>query len=74
MLSEWRSEKKAAKKASKKQDILTAGRHDEPSTEATTAGAATASAEPHYGATDEEAGEVDELAGMHSPVTRLQKT
>ncbi|MDN5594600.1 MAG: efflux RND transporter permease subunit, partial [Brevibacterium aurantiacum] len=66
--------KKAAKKASKKQDILTAGRHDEPSTEATTAGAATASAEPHYGATDEEAGEVDELAGMHSPVTRLQKT
>ncbi|WP_240518536.1 efflux RND transporter permease subunit [Brevibacterium aurantiacum] len=74
MLSEWRSEKKAAKKASKKQDILTAGRHDELSTEATTAGAATASAEPHYGATDEEAGEVDELAGMHSPVTRLQKT
>ncbi|MGO2524074.1 MAG: efflux RND transporter permease subunit [Brevibacterium aurantiacum] len=74
MLSEWRSEKKAAKKASKKQDILTAGRHDEPSTEATTAGAATASAEPHYGATDEEADEVDELAGMHSPVTRLQKT
>ncbi|MDN5659768.1 MAG: efflux RND transporter permease subunit [Brevibacterium aurantiacum] len=74
MLSEWRSEKKAAKKASKKQDILTAGRHDEPSTEATTAGAATASAELHYGATDEEAGEVDELAGMHSPVTRLQKT
>ncbi|MGO2810391.1 MAG: efflux RND transporter permease subunit [Brevibacterium aurantiacum] len=74
MLSEWRSEKKAAKKASKKQDILTAGRHDEPSTEATTAGAATASAELHYGATDEEADEVDELAGMHSPVTRLQKT
>ncbi|MGO2717461.1 MAG: efflux RND transporter permease subunit [Brevibacterium aurantiacum] len=74
MLSEWRSEKKAAKKASNKQDILTAGRHDEPSTEATTAGAATASAEPHYGATDEEADEVDELAGMHSPVTRLQKT
>ncbi|PCC50555.1 acriflavin resistance protein [Brevibacterium aurantiacum] len=74
MLSEWKSENRAAKKASKKQDILTAGRHDEPGTESTTASAATASAEPHYGATDEEAGEVDELAGMHSPVTRLQKT
>ncbi|MDN5808121.1 MAG: efflux RND transporter permease subunit, partial [Brevibacterium sp.] len=95
MLSQWRSETKAAKKASKKQNILTAGRHDEPSTEAAPAGAsgsragssaagiaasggtrsaATTSAGPHYGAADEEAGEVDELAGMHSPVTRLQKT
>ncbi|WP_350270741.1 efflux RND transporter permease subunit [Brevibacterium sp. CBA3109] len=82
MLSEWRSESKAAKKASKKQNILTAGRHDEPGTESRTAGAgsvrtrsdATTSTAPRYDSSAEETGEVDELAGMHSPVTRLQKT
>ena len=77
MLSDWRTEKKAEKKASKKQNILTSGRHDE-TAEASTAGTAVsagaAPAGPRYGAADEEAGEVDELAGMHSPVTRLQKT
>ncbi|GAA1535977.1 efflux RND transporter permease subunit [Brevibacterium picturae] len=97
MLSEWRSEHKAAKKASKKQNILTVGRHDETAATTTapagaagpggvgsgaagtaasgdTMTAATTSARSGYGATEEEAGEVDELAGMHSPVTRLQKT
>nr|WP_232488652.1 efflux RND transporter permease subunit [Brevibacterium antiquum] len=74
MLSEWKSENRAAKKASKKQDILTAGRHDEPGTESTTASAATASAGSGVDSTAEGTGEVDELAGMHTPVTRLQKT
>ena len=74
MLSEWKSENRAAKKASKKQDILTAGRHDGPATESTTASAATASAGSGLDSTVEGTGAVDELAGMHSPVTRLQKT
>ncbi|WP_260848059.1 efflux RND transporter permease subunit [Brevibacterium aurantiacum] len=74
MLSEWKSETRAAKKASKKQDILTAGRHDEPGTESTTASAATTSAGSGFDSTAEGTSEVDELAGMHSPVTRLQKT
>ncbi|SMX77177.1 AcrB/AcrD/AcrF family protein [Brevibacterium sp. 239c] len=46
-------------------------------TRTATAGAASAGAAstgPRYGEVEEEAGEVDELAGMHSPVTRLQKT
>lgn len=74
MLSEWKSETRAAKKASKKQDILTAGRHDEPGTESTTASAATTSAGSGIDSAAEGRSEVDELAGMHSPVTRLQKT
>ncbi|MDN6667063.1 MAG: efflux RND transporter permease subunit [Brevibacterium sp.] len=70
MLSDWRKESKTAKKESKKHDILSTGRHD--GTGAASAGAAPAG--PRYGTDTEPAGEVDELAGMHSPVTRLQKT
>lgn len=87
MLSDWRSETKAAKKESKKRNILSTGRHDESGAAmagtAATAGTGAADAPedtrattvgPRYGVDEEEAGEVDELAGMHSPVTRLQKT
>ncbi|MGO2037273.1 MAG: efflux RND transporter permease subunit [Brevibacterium sp.] len=123
MLSEWRSERKAAKKAEKKHSIFATGRHDETSTGAeagagstsdarstsderaasdarsagatmgatgatasagtrTGAGAAAsapaqgtvATAGPRYGESEDGTVEVDELAGMRSPVTRLQKT
>src|SRR5690625_4440369 len=56
MLSTWRSEKKAAKKAEKKRDIVAAGAEAEDVT------------------TSDGTEAVEELAGMRSPVTRLQKT
>lgn len=92
MLSDWRKETKAAKKESKKHNILSTGRHDDTGAGAsagagvsagtgtgtahdgTSTSTAATSTGPRYGVADEEAGEVDELAGMHSPVTRLQKT
>lgn len=93
MLSQWRTEKKAAKKADKKRDLVAAGAEAEDtgprdSAESSQradspvqAGAATrtdasgvAAGGPRYGETDDGTEAVDELAGMHSPVTRLQKT
>src|SRR5699024_9364896 len=90
MLSTWRSEKKAAKKAEKKRDIVAAGAEAEDTT--TSDGAAAedahtgqarahagqaagvAGGSPRYGESEDGTEAVEELAGMRSPVTRLQKT
>ncbi|MGO3179969.1 MAG: efflux RND transporter permease subunit, partial [Brevibacterium linens] len=93
MLSQWRAEKKKAKKADKKRDLVAAGAAAEdawsrdsadspsPADVPAHADAATrpgptgvAAAGPRYGETEDGTAAVDELAGMHSPVTRLQKT
>jgi multidrug efflux pump subunit AcrB len=93
MLSQWRAEKKAAKKADKKRDLVAAGAEAEDTgprdgADASLPAAASARGEastrseptgvaaggPRYGETDDGTEAVDELAGMHSPVTRLQKT
>ncbi|WP_432791140.1 efflux RND transporter permease subunit [Brevibacterium sp. K11IcPPYGO002] len=93
MLSQWRAEKKKAKKADKKRDLVAAGAAAEdtgardsadspsPADVSAHADAATrsgptgvAAGGPRYGETEDGTVAVDELAGMHSPVTRLQKT
>ena len=93
MLSQWRTEKKAAKKADKKRDLVAAGAEAEdtgPRDDADSSLPAAASARgeastrseptgvaaggPRYGESEDGTEAVDELAGMHSPVTRLQKT
>ena len=93
MLSQWRTEKKAAKKADKKRDLVAAGAEAEdtgPRDNADSSLPAAASARsedstrseptgvaaggPRYGESEDGTEAVDELAGMHSPVTRLQKT
>ena len=93
MLSQWRTEKKAAKKADKKRDLVAAGAEAEdtgPRDDADSSLPAAASARgeastrseptgvaaggPRYGESEDGTAAVDELAGMHSPVTRLQKT
>ncbi|KAB1946229.1 efflux RND transporter permease subunit [Brevibacterium linens ATCC 9172] len=93
MLSQWRTEKKAAKKADKKRDLVAAGAAAEdtgPRDDADSSLPAAASARgeastrseptgvaaggPRYGESADGTEAVDELAGMHSPVTRLQKT
>lgn len=77
MLTEWRTEKKAAKKAAKRQSIVAAARHDAGGDVETDEGivpAGRAARTTGGGARTAEAAEVDELAALHSPVTRLQKT
>ncbi|WP_420095218.1 efflux RND transporter permease subunit, partial [Brevibacterium sediminis] len=93
MLSQWRAEKKEAKKADRKRDLVAAGAEAEdtgprdsvesfPRADASAqAGATTrtdatgvAAGGPRYGESEDGTEAVDELAGMHSPVTRLQKT
>ncbi|WP_309130590.1 efflux RND transporter permease subunit [Brevibacterium sp.] len=63
MLAEWRAESQAAKRAAKRHSILDSGRHDATTTKPA---AVSADAPPPS--------EVDELAALHSPVTRLQRT
>ncbi|MGO0603274.1 efflux RND transporter permease subunit [Brevibacterium linens] len=93
MLSQWRAEKKKAKKADKKRDLVAAGAaaedtgvrdsadspfradvpaHADAATHSQPTGVAAGG--PRYGETEDGTVAVDELAGMHSPVTRLQKT
>ena len=81
MLAQWRTEKKAAKKAEKNRDMVAAGADAEDTAAVDEAAGARAggpvgvSADgPRYGESEDGTQEVDELAGMHSPVTRLQKT
>ncbi|SMX77029.1 efflux RND transporter permease subunit [Brevibacterium linens] len=81
MLSQWRAEKKKAKKADKKRDLVAAGAAAEDTGARDSVDAAThseptgvAAGGPRYGESADGTEAVDELAGMHSPVTRLQKT
>src|SRR5699024_9843768 len=88
MLSTWRSEKKAAKKAEKKRDIVAAGAEDTTTSDGDAAedahtrqarahagqAAGVAGGSPRYGESEDGTEAVEELAGMRSPVTRLQKT
>ncbi|MFC9442522.1 MULTISPECIES: efflux RND transporter permease subunit [Brevibacterium] len=97
MLGQWRTERRAARKAAKKQSILTAGRYDAGGAVETDDGlvpagsgavgggsrarsgsggvsASGAAGSASSASAGREAAEVDELAALHSPVTRLQKT
>ncbi|AZU02281.1 acriflavin resistance protein [Brevibacterium linens] len=81
MLSQWRAEKKKAKKADRKRDLVAAGAAAEDTGARDSVDAAThseptgvAAGGPRYGESADGTEAVDELAGMHSPVTRLQKT
>ncbi|MCT1549508.1 efflux RND transporter permease subunit [Brevibacterium casei] len=76
MLTQWRAEKRAARKAAKKQSITAAGRHDAGGDVETDEGVVPAGRAAGLGAAAgaSEAAEVDELAALRSPVTRLQRT
>ncbi len=81
LLAEWRREAKAAKRAAKRHSILDSARHDKARSGAAPAGPAPAASAPAgsapAGAAAEfgpRSAEVDELAALHSPVTRLQRT